>query len=252
MRKRAPFLVIAVVAVTVLFAIVLNVATRAEETSTLDSMGQVAAHRGGAGLYPENTLTAFKAVQKETPGVILEFDVVAIKDGTLVVSHDKTVDRVSNSAGSVKDMTGKQWSALRINHPKGGPSAPASTLLEVLDEYAGTDVPMFVELKDNTVADKFIETLWPHREQIVVASFTANMAAQLAKSGFHTMHLSTNPVEPVTGVEYVGFSNVQITTEYVQSHPNVKVWAWGDDVTADMAESDTRGVAGFITNYPTS
>lgn len=245
MRKRDRGAVV----VILILASVLSLATRTTASSPLDTMGDLAAHRGGADLYPENTLTAFKAIQQDMPGVVLEFDVMAIKDGTLVISHDKTVDRVSNTKGKVANMTRAQWSALRINHPQGGASAPASTLEEVLDEFAGTDVPMFIELKDNTVADRFIETLWPHREQIVVASFIGSMAERLAKSGLHTMHLSGGLVEPLDGVEYVGFSNTNITKAYVDTH-DVEVWAWGDDVTADMADADTRGIDGYVTNNP--
>lgn len=239
---------LAVVVVAAILASVLSVATRAEDASPLDTMGSMAAHRGGAALYPENTLTAFKNIHQDMPDVILEMDVRGLKDGTLVIWHDATVDRNTNATGKVADMTKAQWANLRVNGPGG--TAPATTLQEVLDEFAGTDVPMFIELKDTTVTDKFIETLHPHREQIVAASFKPDIASRLARSGFHTMQLSTPPVEPVDGVEYVGFSNSRTTKQYVDAHPDVKVWAWGDDVTVDMAESDQRGLAGFIANNP--
>lgn len=239
---------LAAVVVTAILASVLSIATRAEDTSVLDNMGRMAAHRGGPDLYPENTLAAFKGIHEDMPGVILEMDVRGLKDGTLVIWHDTTVDRTTDSTGKVSDMTRAQWSKLRVNGPNG--TAPASTLGEVLNEFAGTGVPMFIELKDTTVANKFIETLHPHRGQIVVASFKPDIASRLARSGFHTMQLSTPPVEPVDGIEYVGFSNSRITKQYVDAHPDVKVWAWGDDVTVDMAESDQRGLAGFIANNP--
>lgn len=175
--------ILAVVVMSALLVSVFSVATRTEEPSPLDGMGNMAAHRGGAGIYPENTLTAFKAIQADMPGVVLEMDVMGLKDGTLVISHDKTVNRVSDSTGNVKDMTRAQWSALMINHPQGGPSAPASTLKQVLDVYAGTPIPMFIELKDYSVADAFIEALFPYRNQIVVAAFNATVAERLLKSG---------------------------------------------------------------------
>lgn len=244
MRKT----LLAVVVVSAVLASVLSIATRTEDASPLDTMGNMAAHRGAADLYPENTLTAFKRIHHDMPEVILEMDVRGLKGGTLVIWHDATVDRTTNETGKVSDMTKAQWSRLRVNGPHG--TAPASTLNEVLDEFAGTGVPMFIELKDTTVANEFIETLHPHREQIVAASFDSGIASRLSRSGFHTMQLSTKPVEPIDGVEYVGVSNTRVTKQYVDAHPNVKVWAWGDDVTADMPDTDTRGVAGFIANNP--
>lgn len=51
----------------------------------------VIAHRGGGGLWPENTLYAFR--QSRKMGVdVLEMDVRSSKDGVLVVVHDADLD----------------------------------------------------------------------------------------------------------------------------------------------------------------
>lgn len=236
--------------VVVLLASVFGLATKTIEPGPLDDIGIMAAHRGGADVYPENTLTAFNAIQRDMPGVVLEMDVRALKDGTLVVTHDATVDRTTNATGRVGDMSLAQWRSLRVNGPSG--TAPASTLQEVLDVYADTDVPMFVELKDYTVADKFIETLFPHRAQIVVAAFNKGVAERFLKSGFQTMQLSTKQPALIDGVQYVGVSNTNITAAFVnRAHAqNTKVWAWGDDVAADTPIGDTRGIDGYIANDP--
>lgn len=60
----------------------------------------IAAHRSGAGLAPQNTLMAFQNIlsQEETLGVdILEFDVQITKDGELVLLHDLTYDSTTNA-----------------------------------------------------------------------------------------------------------------------------------------------------------
>ncbi len=65
---------------------------------------QVLAHRGGAGLRPENTLAAF--TNAATLGAdILEMDVQLTADGAIVVMHDVTVDRTTNGTGRVDSMT---------------------------------------------------------------------------------------------------------------------------------------------------
>src|ERR1041384_7066376 len=60
----------------------------------------VIAHRGGAGLWPENTLYAFE--RAAAMGVdVIETDVRATSDGELVVFHDENVNRTTDGAGQV-------------------------------------------------------------------------------------------------------------------------------------------------------
>jgi glycerophosphoryl diester phosphodiesterase len=64
----------------------------------------VHAHRGGAGLAPENTLAAFR--QALELGVdVLEMDLHVTRDGAVVVIHDATIDRTTNGRGAVSDHT---------------------------------------------------------------------------------------------------------------------------------------------------
>ncbi len=60
----------------------------------------IAAHRSGAGLAPQNTLMAFENIlqQADVLGVdTLEFDVQITKDGELVLLHDLTYDGITNA-----------------------------------------------------------------------------------------------------------------------------------------------------------
>ena len=60
----------------------------------------IAAHRSGAGLAPQNTLMAFENIieNQEILGVdTLEFDVQITKDGELVLLHDLTYDGTTNA-----------------------------------------------------------------------------------------------------------------------------------------------------------
>src|SRR5207245_10531509 len=64
---------------------------------------RIAAHRGGAALWPENSLLAF-------PGAIalgsdlLEFDVHLTRDRTVAVIHDATLGRTTNGTGPVSAL----------------------------------------------------------------------------------------------------------------------------------------------------
>jgi glycerophosphoryl diester phosphodiesterase len=63
-------------------------------------------HRGAAALAPENTLRAFRAAAES--GVdLIEFDVLDLQDGTLVVAHSDDLLEVSHGAavGRVRDKS---------------------------------------------------------------------------------------------------------------------------------------------------
>jgi len=65
---------------------------------------QLHAHRGGAGLAPENTLAAFrKAIELDVDAI--EMDLHVTRDGQVVVMHDETLDRTTNGRGRVQDLT---------------------------------------------------------------------------------------------------------------------------------------------------
>ncbi len=61
----------------------------------------IVAHRGGAALFPENTMVAFRAVALRWPDAVIETDVRLTSDGVPVLIHDPTVDRTTDGTGAV-------------------------------------------------------------------------------------------------------------------------------------------------------
>ena len=72
---------------------------------------QVFAHQGASAYAPSNTLAAFRLAVKMGAD-ILETDVHATEDEVLVLSHDKTVGRMTNGSGRIKDKTWKELQTL--------------------------------------------------------------------------------------------------------------------------------------------
>jgi len=68
-------------------AVICFAAGAAAQTTTIDLQG----HRGARGLLPENTMPAF-ALDIRLGVTTLELDVVATKDGVLVISHDPALN----------------------------------------------------------------------------------------------------------------------------------------------------------------
>ncbi len=67
-------------------------------------------HRGGALLWPENTLFAFEHAVRDYRTDMIELDVHATADGEIVVAHDPTVDRCTDGRGLISSMP---WAELR-------------------------------------------------------------------------------------------------------------------------------------------
>src|SRR5450755_2776382 len=62
------------------------------------------AHRGGGGEAPENTLPAFEAAVAMGYRY-LETDVQLTRDGVLLAIHDSSLERLTDSAGRIGDLS---------------------------------------------------------------------------------------------------------------------------------------------------
>ena len=61
-------------------------------------------HRGGLGLYPENTLYAFSCSVNKYNVDMIELDLQFTKDQKVVVLHDDSIDRTTNGKGAISDL----------------------------------------------------------------------------------------------------------------------------------------------------
>jgi glycerophosphoryl diester phosphodiesterase len=113
------------------------------------------AHRGASARAPENTLEAFRLAVEEGAGG-LELDVHATRDGEIVVIHDATVDRTTDSSGAVAGMTLEELRRLDAGYrfsPDNGRTFPyrgrgtrIPTLAEVYEEFP--DLCVNAEIKE--------------------------------------------------------------------------------------------------------
>lgn len=108
---------------------------------------RVAAHRGGAQLWPENSLRAFAGAV--ALGVdLVELDVHAAADGGLVVIHDPTLDRTTEAQGPVAARPTAELRRLRLRGPDGRLTEERlPTLAEVVALVGASEVGLLVEVK---------------------------------------------------------------------------------------------------------
>lgn len=116
---------------------------------------RIIAHRGFAGVAPENTVGAFRAVADgRHPAAMIELDVVPCADGTPVVFHDDHLDGNDDSRG-ITDGAGVVWetpleSIRSATVLDSGETVP--TLAAALDAVPPT-VGVNVELKNPGTTD---------------------------------------------------------------------------------------------------
>lgn len=96
------------------------------------------AHRGGAGLAPENTMRAF-AMSYALGLRLLETDVQVTKDGVALAFHDTSLERLTGVDARVRDVTWAELQHLRVD---GEPLLRLDTLLD-----AFPDTGFLVDLK---------------------------------------------------------------------------------------------------------
>jgi glycerophosphoryl diester phosphodiesterase len=107
----------------------------------------IAAHRGGAALWPENSLLAFRSAL--ALGVdALEFDLHLTRDDELVVIHDPRLERTTTATGVVRARSLAEIRSAQLKSRDGQVTAECvPTLAEVLDLVRGTTVEVLPEIK---------------------------------------------------------------------------------------------------------
>ena len=242
----------------------------------------VFAHRGGGGLIPENTLAAFEYSAKM--GVdVLELDVHSTADGTLVVHHDRSVDRTTDGRGQVNSFTIealKKLDAGYIFSTDGGQTFPfrgkgvtVPTLEEIfaaLPEMTFNiepkqSTPSIVaplcslirerKMMDKTIVGSFNQTtIDDFRRQCPEVATSASPSEVSRFSALQKTGIADSYNPPMQALQVPrNLSGLQIVTkDFVESahRRNLKVHVWTINETADMQRLIELGVDGIMTDYP--
>ena len=242
----------------------------------------VFAHRGGGGLYPENTLEAFEYSAKM--GVdVLELDVHATADGTLVVLHDATIDRTTDGNGRVSEMTLDAVKKLDAGYKfskDGGQTFPfrskgitIPTLREVFEAFPGITFNIEPKQETPSIIKPLCALIRERKEidRVIVGSFrqavidefrlecpeVATSASPsevsqflaLSKTGLDQSY--SPPMQALQIPENLGALNV-VSKDFVEAahRRNLKVHVWTINETEDMQRLIELGVDGIMTDYP--
>ena len=236
------------------------------------------AHRGGGKLAPENTLPAFRSAVEDWGADMLEMDVRLTADGVVVVIHDATVDRTTDGAGLVSEMTLEQLQSLDAGYHFTDLDGQASfrgrgvvipTLEDVLE--ACPDVWLNVEAKEAAVAGPLVELLERRGEEhrvLVAAELERNRRSARGYPGpwgasrrdclaFWFLHRLpggrgyTPSVDIFQVPEYWKGRRVLTPRLIREAHlRNIPVQVWTVDDPADMKRLLSWGVDGIQSDRP--
>lgn len=242
----------------------------------------VLAHQGGEGLWPSNTLYAFQhAVDLGVD--VLEMDMHATRDGALVLMHDATVDRLTDGAGAVKEMTLPEVKALDAGYgftPDGGQTYPyrgqgitVPTVEEVFAAFPALRYNIEIKQVDPPIGAAFCQLIRGYGmvDKVLVASFSeaaldefrsqcpevATSASEAEVRNFFYRYLAFlsatySPKSSAVQVPEEGGGFHILTPRFVRAaHArNLQVHAWTINEPADMQRLVDMGVDGIITDYP--
>ena len=285
--KILGFLILGVIVIIAGFYFYLAMQTgKAAEARTIfenkEARPLVFAHRGGGGLFPENTIEAFE--YSVDLGVdVLELDIHSTSDGKLVVLHDRTVDRTTNGQGNVSDLTLEELKKLDAGYKfttDGGQTFPfrgRGITIPTLEEVFAAFPTMTFNIEPKQQTPSITKPLCSIlREKnatgnVIVGSFrqevldefraecseVATSASPAEASQFLAYYKTgiaasyTPPMQALQVPENVGYLNV-VSKDFVEAaHKlNLKVHVWTINKPEDMQRLLDIGVDGIMTDYP--
>ncbi len=207
------------------------------------------------GVEPENTLRSF--VRAERSGMdVIALDVQLSKDGVLVVLHDAEVDRTTDGAGAVADLT---LAALRELDAGQGEHVPAFE--EVLDAVR---TPLQVSVHDGAAAAALAELVLRRdlNARVEVASVHDGVLAETARllPGVRSVlrsELSGGAEEVVaralaSGARTVALNIRELTLGTVESvhAAGLKVTGWTVNTLQQLRLARALELDGAATDFP--
>lgn len=234
----------------------------------------ILAHRGFSGHFPENTLTAFKAML-DYPIQGVELDVQLSQDDQLVVFHDFTLNRTTGMNGHIHTCSWKRLQQLEMGcwFDRRFHGEPIPLLSEVLDLLPAAPFLINLELKipfsNASIGHRMANALaallpqFPDHK-LILSSFshhalaTAHQALPSASLGLLSsadlirVQDAMSAIAPLEDFESYHPEKNFISGETIRQIHQMgkKVLSWTVNEQQDALALQNLGIDGIITNYP--
>lgn len=133
------------------------------------------AHRGFAGLYPENTLTAVRQAAPQTD--VIELDVRRCGSGDLVVHHDETIERMTGRDGRVADFSAAELADMDVTG-----SGEGIPTLESAIAAVPADVGLDLELKEPDLVTEVGDLVEGIDNEVWLSSFEVSIVKRACET----------------------------------------------------------------------
>ena len=226
----------------------------------LDSVKYIG-HRGYLHKYPENTMLAFeKAV--EGGADFLELDVQQLKDGTLIVLHDKNFLRtcgVDKNVWEVDYLEAKKYNA--AYRYKDLESQPIPLFEDVLKFAVKNNIKLFIELKSNGHEQSLGEIVRMHvllnkyENNCVIGSKNYDLVKNLKTGNYnittaYIMDFAYNDMLQYDKVDGYNINAIFLNKQMIDRIHNEgkTVYSWGIDSISGAYQMVDIGVDNIITD----
>lgn len=231
----------------------------------------IAAHRGGAALWPENSLTAIRSAAA-LPIAQIEVDVHLAADGVPVVIHDATLDRTTTGSGPVGAVSA---AALMATSLRGLSGEGVPSLAEVARVVRDGGKVLRLEIKSDGAGRPYpgavaacaaVLDAAGMRDRTIVISFAPRVVAEAVDAGFAEVALLLGAAAwrgmgpPLAGVLCRASGAAEIglpfsecdTQEAVAAirATGLRLGAWGVDDATSIARARALGLDVLTTDDP--
>jgi glycerophosphoryl diester phosphodiesterase len=249
----------------------------AGENLQLCGKNLVIAHRGGADVWPEETILAFDNAAKL--GVdVLELDVHATADGRVICMHDENVERTTDGVGLVREKTFAELQALDAGakfttdggktFPYRGTGLKVPTLEEVLRKFPSMHFTVEIKQFKPSIVDAVIAVIEATgmSEKVVVASFDDDTVRDVrAKRPSFATSLAAGEIirfmqllseedvaayKPPARLVQPPFAAITQERMRIANQLGMRIHVWTVDDRADMERMWKLGVHGIMTDVP--
>jgi glycerophosphoryl diester phosphodiesterase len=228
------------------------------------------AHRGFSGLYPENTLLAFKNAIAEKVNMI-ELDITLSNDGEIIVFHDESLLRVSGIDKHIRDLSFEKINELEVgswfNLKFSGQKIPKLTdVFAIIDEKTLINIEIKHEATsfiNRNLEKKLLELLKEHNleKRVVISAFNPMIVNRIRKLApkISTAYLITQTLNPLLiyllakiNAKYINIDFKYLNQKNIKKlkSAGLKVMTYTLNTTDEYNQALKLGVNGIFTDYP--
>lgn len=243
--------------------LIVEARTNLTNVGTAQSAVAVTAHRGGARMAPENTLSAMMYAVDALADVA-EIDVQETKDGEIVLLHDTNLKRTTGFNANIWDLTYDEVSQLDagVKFNKKFRGEPVPTLDQVI-KYCKGKIKLNIEVKYNGhnkgIMKKVVKIIEDNNfvDDCVVTSMNYKFLKQTKqenpdiKTGY-TLRMTYGDLSELTDADFFSVKHTYISGPFVENVHKLgkEVYAWTLNYEGDMQRMISMNVDNIITDEP--